>query len=546
MRFLKPIGLLLAIRRRAAMHEFSENPGAYMARGFLAVGLALAAGVMGLHESSVWQYAPPATAVASLQRLLAEMQAFWIAGLLAPGAISLLGRTPPEETLRSYSLQPKQRLAAEMMALLIDTPTAIAILLLAPFVAGRLICGAGLEAAAAAIASALLALQTAAFALLLRRFSGAVWRRLRGWAQIPAMTALFLIALTAFVPPAFASLITARESGARPASPDWSIRMSLRPGVLLPTEAAADLISEVRLGHGGAACLHLLAVAGYAGVTLGGTALTFREGANARALRLPTRRPAAVRRSAISSERTGLWAQFAALATYELRLLFRSPNTYLPLRQPAALLLVGTMAFLAPDMHAKDPVYNLKELLGLAGVLYNVLWQIQLLCNRFGSENQTATLLFSLSVPRWMLIVGKNFALLAALLVLDSAALSGLMLVAERTQFLGTALLILALVLPMLTAIGNIFSVVAPFCIARSEAGRSLAVPDTLSVGYILAGVCSGFLVWLIWPRLSAGIPGWCGVALLWAALYSGSVYAAALILRRSEARLIARLDGRE
>ena len=114
-----------------------------------------------------------------------------------------------------------------------------------------------------------------------------------------------------------------------------------------------------------------------------------------------------------------LW-QLAALVVAEWRLLVRKPESYLPLRRPAAMVLLGVLAFLASDM-GKDPVYSIKELLGLGGVLYTVLWQIQLLCNRFGSESGTATLLFSLSIPKARLLLGKNLALLMLLLLLDIA-----------------------------------------------------------------------------------------------------------------------------
>ncbi len=91
--------------------------------------------------------------------------------------------------------------------------------------------------------------------------------------------------------------------------------------------------------------------------------------------------------------------QIAALVQTDWRLLLRTPQNFLPLRKPASILLLGAFAFLSPDM-GRNPVVNLLEFLAIGALLYSVLWQLQLRCNRFGNEAGTATLLFGFSIPR--------------------------------------------------------------------------------------------------------------------------------------------------
>lgn len=236
-----------------------------------------------------------------------------------------------------------------------------------------------------------------------------------------------------------------------------------------------------------------------------------------------------------------LW-QLAALVVAEWRLLVRKPESYLPLRRPAAMVLLGVLAFLAPDM-GKDPVYSIKELLGLGGVLYTVLWQIQLLCNRFGSESGTATLLFSLSLPKTRLLLGKNLALLLLLLLLDSITLSALCVVSEAPGNIPAFLVRQALALIVITGIGNIVSILQPFSIARHDSRNKEDAPDGLAAAYVGVGVGAGLLLWPVAGMVGSGplgVAAGFGYALL---LYAALLPASAAMLRRYERTAIARLD---
>jgi hypothetical protein len=241
--------------------------------------------------------------------------------------------------------------------------------------------------------------------------------------------------------------------------------------------------------------------------------------------------------------REGPIPQLAALFVTEWRLLARNPGSYLPLHQPAAILLLGVLGFLAPDMSKEGPDYCFKELLGLGGVFFNVLWQMQLLCNRFGSEAGTAATLFSLSIPRWRMLLGKNLALLALLLLLDSAALAALCFVSEAPQNIPSFLLWQSLALIVITGLGNIVSVIQPFAIARNDSRSRKDAPDGLSAVYVGVGTGAGFLLWPVAGIVGSGLWGiMCGLAYA-LLLYGLLLCVAAAILKRNERMLIARLD---
>ena len=540
----QPIRVLLNFRYRAAANDFAENPTAYMGRGLLVLVLAATAFSLGNALGGKWADLDGATAGARLNRLWLMTQIFWILALLLPNVVTLLGGNPPRSVLRMFPLSPVQSFTAALLASLLDAPTAIAALALLPFVAHLLLQGQWSQVIVALIAFGALGLQSCALARLLIDGGALIARRLRRWAEIPAIAALMLACLCIGMPPAFASLITAPPQNPNSIHITWPSFPQVDPTPALPSGLACRAVLAARYGDVPGVGVSFAALALLTGTTAAGAFAAFR-GAN--------RVPGASDRVNIAgnaihrlpralSERTGALPQLACLLVTEWRLLLRKPETYLPLRQPAGMLLLGVMAFLSPDM-GRDPIYNLKELLGLGGVLYNALWQIQLLCNRFGSESGTASLLFSLSTPRWLLLLGKNLALLLFLCLLDSAALAGLCVVAEAPQNIPWFLLWLPLTLLMLTALGNVVSVLLPFSIARPSSQNRNDAPESLAFGYLCIGAGAALL---LMPAAGLFARGAVGVAAAFAyvlLLYLASLCAATSLLKRHERQMIARLD---
>lgn len=224
-------------------------------------------------------------------------------------------------------------------------------------------------------------------------------------------------------------------------------------------------------------------------------------------------------------------SQLGALLATEARLLLRTPQFYLPLRKPASLVLLSVFVFLAPDM-GRNPLYNLKEFLGVGALLYVALWQLQLLCNRFGNEAGTGALLFSLSVSRWRLLLGKNMALSLLLLILDAPAVAALTLVADAPGNIPTLLLWLFPILLTLTSLGNLTSVLVPFTIARTDRQAGIEPPDSL-VGIYLLVITATVLLLVPVGMLSAnGLPGVTLALAYLTALYAASLAFATRLLR--------------
>ena len=542
--YWKPILLLLKVRRQAAANDFAENPSAALGRALLALILCLAAmsrsGSLGAH----WTNLTPTSAESALSRLWTETQFFWLLALLVPGIISLLGPNPQPPVLRAFPLRPSQKLCADLLASLIDTPTLIAVLSLLPLLWQLATHDLFAQAFVGLIAFTFLVFQTVCMARLIVSGSALLVRRIQRFAEIPAITALMLVGLCVGVPPAFASLTTAPSQNPKAIHVQMPSIPTIDPSPLLPSCYASGMVAAVRAGNPQHECGSMGALAALTlGTLAGAVALNRREGAvsggRAASGRPRTSHPPDAVQIAL---RAGSATQLFGLAVTELRLLLRKPGAYLPLRKPAAIILLGVLGFLAPDM-GRDPVYSLKELLGLGGVIYTVLWQVQLLCNRFGTENGTAAMLFSLSVPRWLLLLGKNLSLLMLLLSLDAAAFSGLLVVSEAPDNIPPFLMWMALALIVLTAIGNILSVAFPFAIARSDSESKGDAPEGLAFGYVCAGVATGLLLVPVAALNARGWPFAITAGAFIFALYCLSVWLASGQIRKHERRMIALLD---
>ncbi len=555
MLFWKPVRVLLRLRVQAARNGFAESPTPVLWTLLLAGVLALAVLHTGSGLAAQWTRLPISMAETGLQRLWLLMQVFWLLGLLLPGVVTLLSHAPSSLVLRPFVLRPLQMLAAETLAGLVDIPAILALLLTLPLVVHLLSEGSWMQAIVALIAFGLLGIQTGLLARGLAHLGALSARRLRRWAEVPALAVFLLFGLCVGMPPAFASLTGA-------ATPQTHFVSLALPQVspdkiasLLPSNMAAHAVVAARdadnFGTIGALSQLIVCL----GLTGSGALLALRGASRPFVEKLPhagrplwtpfSGRSFIAARAAFQAigVRSGAMLALAAVVVTEGRLLLRAPQNYLRLRKPASLLLLCVFGFLSPNM-GRDPVYNLKEFLGLGALLYNVLWQMQFLCNRFGSEAGTGTLLFGFSVSRRTLLMGKNIALFLLLLVLDGLALAGLCVVAGFPQNIPLFWLWLPMILLALTALGNVVSVLHPFSIVPPIKRTSVEPSDTLTGGYIGVGCLAALLLLPAGWLLSFPLFGFISAFVYVAAIYAASLHGASALLARREYQMIAGLDG--
>ena len=549
MLFWKPVGVLLRLRFQAARNQFAQSPTPALWTVLMAIALALAALGRGNRVSAQWTLLPMGAAEAALRQAWLLMQALWLSILLLPGVVSLLSYAPPPAVLRPFALRPLQILASEVLAGLADIPAILALLLTLPLIAHLLAGGQWAQASVVIVAFGLLCVQTNLLARGLVYFGMWGARRLRRWAEVPALAVFLLLGLCVGMPPAFASLTGAT-------SPEVRLAPFAAPSVspalfapLLPSTTAARAVTCTRCADVGGVAGALSRLIVCLGLTGSGALLALR-GANG-SLTESAGRTSAPTTKPRNAERFRLRAKSLPQGLYvvvtEWRLLLRAPHNYLRLRKPASVLLLCVFAFLSPDM-SRNPVYNVKEFLGVGALLYNVLWQMQLLCNRFGNEAGTGSLLFGFSVPRRTLLLGKNAALLLLLLCLDGPAIAGLCVVAGFPGHIPCFLLWLPLILMVLTSLGNVVSILRPFAIASGGKRKGVEPPEALSAGYIVVGCLAvlllvpvGRLVSLEQPFAFLGVVGAISYV---AGGYALSLYAASVLLAKQEYKIIAALDG--
>ena len=547
-RYWNPILQVLAVRKKTAAHDFESNASGVMGRLFIAFLLALAALSLGYKLSRGWSGFTAQEATTQAMQFWIKVQFFWFIALLLPGVLSLFGRAVGAPVLRSFSLRPSQMFFAETLCLLCDTPTLMVACASLPLFISLAARASFFELTALFSGMVLLALQTAGLATLCLHFNSLFGNQVRKLAEIPAFTAILLFFLCVAMPPAFASLTTYKHGKPYPPAMSKSYIGGLHLQTLIPAAQFAEMTVSARtnelaglLRNGSALLLStfLSLSAGYFAVSQSGRI----ERSNGEKTRL--KRVANPADSTISTLQSPFQQTFAVVQT-ELTLLLRQPQTYLKLSEPAGLILLCFMALLAPDM-GKDPVYNVKELLGIGGICFNLIWQLQLFCNRFGSESGTATFLFSSSVPRLRLLLGKNIALFILLILIDSAAIPGLMIVAEAPQNTLAFLLWLPVVLIILTSFGNLLSIEQPYSISRRIGTPKRPLPDVLGYSYVLVAVATGTLIWGLQALIAKfGVVGWTGSIAIVISLYLGTLQFSAKRLQRIEGAFIGQLDRGE
>jgi hypothetical protein len=542
MSLLQPF--LLLVRLRAMM-----TARTYLRGGSALVGVALAllvclpaALAAGTNAERQLTALPTPENEYRLRLILLAAQGLWLL-LLLPGSGAALSQATPIAVLRPFPVRPDILVIAAACGALLDLP----LLLVLPTFAGV---GRAFAASSAAVmivlvlALVLMAVQTALLGQLLEQAAALLSRQRRLLVGFVAVLGL-LFGFYGALPAVAAPTTPAKRNAVHPAPPfarsAWMYA--------LPSGLTAHIAGAASRGEWGGALLALLGMATYTVLTFKGASrllqtVSLREGVTATATGPTVSLPLLGRRTReLSDTPPTAWDQIREAARTELRNLVRNPASHLPLRQPASLLFTLAFAWIAPNL-GPDPIGNMTDLLGMGSLMYVVAWQVQIATNRFGNEAGTASLLLSFPVSRARMMVGRNLALAAFLLIGDGAVVVGITRAAEKPHLLVPLLLWLPVMVLLLTAFGNVLSVLSPFAIVRKKRGFEPEPERSIAFVYILVITAVGCLIWgcveATYVSPLAGIAALAGVA----GLYAMSIPIAAWLLKRRERQIIATLDG--
>lgn len=510
-----PVFLLLRLRWRLRLRALARSSATQLGVALALVVFVPAANAAGIACYHQLRTLPPAQAVGMLRTYLFGVQGIWLAALLLAGGAGAAASRAADPR-RFLPVRSGQAVGAATLGGLTDLPLLLALPL---FVAVTRAFGAGQPPAGMIVVGgtlALFALQSAASAALLEQVAVV----LRGW-RLPAALALGGIAAWAAAP-------------------------------LLPPAAAARAVGASERGEWGTAALWLALLGAQTFLWIGGAARLRDTGAREPGMssgRRATTRPAAVSVPADAAKRGAFpptpLELAADVARMEWHLLIRNPGRHLPLRGPAMMCLLCGFLWIAPNL-GDDALRNAQDLAGMGGLLYALLWQAQLLCDRFGTETGTAALLLSLPLDRCLLLLGRNAALLALLLAVDSMLLGVVCLAAHPASWLAGALFAwLPALLTLGTTLGNLTATAHPFPLAARGA-EMLPEPEiSVALDYFLLGALSAGLIWLCTAAVGSVLAApLVGLAVA-GGLYAATLPVAARQLLRREPRLIRALDGR-
>ena len=467
-------------------------------------------------------YITPVEAFPAVCSALLLLTVLYIALLLA-GSAGLGGimEPPPDTVLRALPVPRGATLLADTFSFAVSLPTlffAVAIIPLA-------------TTGQSVLPLALLGIFAICFTLLLQRVGNLLVKRGRS-SLILASVALLLLGGSVLRAAPAAALSAVIEDKKLPIRLPWDPLPPPPPAVPALLQNIPPGIAARYLTGTGDQFFSLLAIALTVVLTATGTVLLDR--ANERCEPASDAKPNRIRTTTRSAD---------PLIT-EARLLLRNPAAHVMLRGPASLLLFIGYAWLAPNL-GSDSVRNLADLLGMGMTLYLVIWQMQFVCNRFGSEAGSAATLFSLPQERWRILLVKNATLFALLFFVDGTVVSGFAFIAGNPLLIPMLLLALLPVLALLTALGNLVSVLAPFPLARKTERFEMEPERSLLFVYVVVGIGT----WLLFlPVLMLG-QKWGGAGYVCGAAYVASIYtvsvwfSARLLSPVREQRLITFLD---
>jgi hypothetical protein len=120
-----------------------------------------------------------------------------------------------------------------------------------------------------------------------------------------------------------------------------------------------------------------------------------------------------------------------------------------------------------------------------------------------------------------------------------------LCLVSDTAQSIPLLLFWLPWILLVLTALGNLSSVLQPFAIVPRNRQTGSEPPDMLAAVYIAVGCAAGALLVPVSWLLDLGLAGILGAAVYLSALFAVSLVATGALLAKHRPAMIACLDGR-
>lgn len=540
--FPQTVRLLLALRWKVGARSCARSPSALLST-LLIVLVAGSASVAAAQACRAqWETLPPAAGQRLLGLALLALQGAWLLLLILPGGgVTALGQNIPISVLRPFGVRPLSLLGAAMVGALLDVPLLLALPLFAAIL--------GRFGANAIVPLALLCVQTVALGQVIEQ-AGILLSRRRRATLWPLIAGVLLFGLYFALPPALASVTPPPPPRLSFSTPVEGASQARKPGFFIQRAATTWLLPSGLAARGITGTSSVAAPVGlgvltaltlYLALRLLGATLQLDGGTSSGPGRYTSHRGG--ERDISSSPSASGLSQVMAVAGVETRLLLRNPRAHLGLREPASLLLTVFYAWLAQGGLSYNFGKDLWDLTGMGVILYALVWQVQLLCNRFGNESGTTAPLLSLPVPRIRLLLGKNLALGGLLLLFDGFFITGLCVQAQAFRASGPFLAWLPAVLITATAIGNVLTPLAPFPLRKRQEGFQPEPERSIAFLYVLVALATWGLLVPIARMLSYaqpyGIAATFGVVLVGAA-YLGTLYTLSLLL---SSRLLVRRE---
>jgi hypothetical protein len=206
MNFWRPVLALVSVRFAVARNAFERNPTAQLGSLLFTAIFALSALGTGSTLAREWGASTPAQAANSLEGVLVIVLVVLALAYAAPGSISLMGPMVPDAVLSPFPVTRLQRVVAELLACLLDVPTLLAFIVMAPLIFQFMNLSRPAPVMVTLISGSLVAVLSGLLMRVVSRLGAHFVRRSRKLVDVSAMTSLLFIGSSIALPPAFAAL----------------------------------------------------------------------------------------------------------------------------------------------------------------------------------------------------------------------------------------------------------------------------------------------------------------------------------------------------
>ncbi len=239
------------------------------------------------------------------------------------------------------------------------------------------------------------------------------------------------------------------------------------------------------------------------------------QAARQRPRRSPPARPAATQAGLAERHVPGVPAEATALAQVFFRCLIRAPEIRIALAMN--LLFVGIALAGIIARRSSPPGEAMKPLVATGTVMVTLFGMLQLMFNHFGHDRQGFRCLVLSPVPRHLILLAKNLAVVPLVLCLGLALLAAATLLAHiGLVTVLAAVLQLAMAFLLVSMTGNAVSLLVPFRVSpgslkptKTRTSTTIAIVLShlvvfpLSMFPVLLGPALGW--WLAGPGKAAG-----------------------------------------